>query len=254
MSRRLLILLLAAHVVAISLAAIPNPQELPAIGRSPIRADDALAARLAPPADAAAEAVVEWSRRLWRLTGPLRVLTSPYVNLTAQHQRWHMFSGPLTVNEYVRARYFVAGDGPAVGASWVATEVIFPSHPTNWWHVFESFRNSFRDKAIMTALTDFRSHFPIAPETGIPPDDLAPVATYFAATFARRLPPGERVIRTEIWYGREPLSPPGDYPSDLSRPPDAALTEQHIDIPAFAPPFGREREGPISWVMFYDRR
>jgi hypothetical protein len=252
MSRPVVIGFFAIHVLAITIAAIPNPQALPVLERSRLRPDDAIAVRLTPAADFLGEAIIRWSRKLWRATGMVRAGTSPYIGLTAQHQRWHMFSGPVTVNEYVRARYFIARPRAGGGQpSWVATELIFPSHPPNGWQVVESFRLSFRDKSIMTALSDFRAHLAAAQLTRTLPDDLAPVAAYFSRAFAQRLQPDERVIRTEIWYGTEPIAPPGQLASTPAIRPESEPTEHHTEMPPFAPAFGRERTGSISWVMFY---
>lgn len=245
------------QVVAITVAAIPAPGDLPAIEPSGFNSQSAVTRLVSPIADDAAVFVVTIAGELWRALGVVRALTGPYVDITAQHQRWHMFSGPLTVNEIVRARYYVArASEPSSRPAWLATQVILPAHPPEWWRLLASFRGSFSDKAISSTLADFRSHTAGSTLRGEEREEFAPVARYFAGQYERRLAPGERIVRTEIWYGRAPIPPGGALaatPDDVTAPTPVAagIVEQHENFPPYSGLLSREREGPVEWMLVY---
>ena len=205
------------------------------------------------------------SNQLWRQTRMLRAVTTPYVNVTAQHQRWHMFSGPLTVNEFVRLRYYVSRGGRDqrdATPRWMSTELVMPSHPRDWWRGIKSFRHSFHDKAILTALSNFRSHMAEVPAGGALPDDLAPATRYFSRAFASKLPDGDQIIRTEVWYGTDAITPPYvasnvDAEPGAANPPYNRFVEQRANLPRSGAPSVGNGKGPLngpSCTLKIDRR
>jgi hypothetical protein len=185
-----------------------------------------------------------------------------YISLTGLAQRWAMFSNPPQFDRYWRTRYYVQS---ADGRSWMATELIGPSHPEDQIRLFQSYRDSYRDKVFEIALDDFqrrRKASVVGPGTRPEelPDDLAPIGRFFAARFAQvRLLDNERIVRTEIWIATVPTKP-------LGRPPDErALVERHgtllayydgpieerLAVPPYPPYHGVEREGDLAWLLEY---
>jgi hypothetical protein len=247
-SRTLVLVFFAVHVLAITVAAIPDPRTIPPVESRPA------ASSFVRSVDRGARAVFAVSERVWRWSAWIRPVTTQYVNSTAQHQRWHMFSGPLTVNELVRLRYYVARDGLAAPL-WTATQVVFPSHPDQWWRGLDSFRNSYRDKAVMTALGDFRDRLTNPPDPESVPDNLVPVASYFTAAFAQQLAAGEHVVRSEIWYARVPIPGVSGGDPDVPSPPlpatKAGAVERRDEVPAYRQPFAREVDAGATWLLLY---
>jgi len=195
-----------------------------------------------------------------------RVIGKPvemYVSLTGLGQRWGMFSTPWEFDRYWRIRYYVRTSG---GGIWSSTEVLAPAQFNGGIRLVQSFRDSFRDKAIELATQDFgrrRRADAIRPDARPQdlPDDLAPIARYFARRFvAERLDPRrDRLVRTEIWVGSVDNAPPGRAPDDASRSVRAALLQTYASGPVdnrlpplrYAPYQGVENEADIRWLLEY---
>jgi hypothetical protein len=192
-----------------------------------------------------------------------------YLAATGLGQNWKMFSSPPLVHQYMRVRYYVgprgASGGGAAGAVWQATELIQPAHREDRIRLLQSYRDSFRDKAMAIALSRFRRNRDadlIRPDTTSAelPNDLAPIARYFARGFERRnLRPDERVVRAEIWYGEAPMPPPGsDFDSARTEARWAVLrtyyqgpVENHFGRPVYPVYHNVENEADIAWVLEY---
>ena len=186
---------------------------------------------------------------------------NPYLTLTSQGQQWGMFSTPWEFDRYWRARYYVRGTD---GTTWRATELIGPGQFDGRVRLLQSFRDSFRDKALEVTTDAFKRRRALAairPGTRPDelPDDLVPIARYFARRFATRLGPSERIVRTDVWVGNANNAPPGGAPARASRAVRAAVlrvyaggpVEDRLRAPSYPPYHGVEVEADISWVLEY---
>jgi hypothetical protein len=254
----LLSLFLAWHLLAIALGALPDPNVLTKVEPRTVpvsgltRALDAVAARFA---------VVPST--LWYVTAPVRYVAGHYLRVTGVGQKWMMFANPPRYDEYMRVRYYVAGE-EAPQPRWMATELIMPTGREDGLRLFRSFRDSYQDKAYATALERFYAKRgaalmePNTPSEALP-DDLAPVSRYFARRFARALPPGERVVRTELWYGRAWNRAPGaSIDPEAYAERRAALLEYYdgpIENRFRLEPYPQyhtmEAQGDLQWVLDY---
>ena len=168
----------------------------------------------------------------------------------------------------LRARYYVGSTTtPQPGAPlWVATELIFPIHEEDAARGLRSYRIKHRDKAMQNAIAAFhrrRDDRLIQPGTGPEelPNDLVPIARYFARRFQRNhLLPHERIVRTEIWQGIA-ANPPRLAP-DRSDTHERRLTvlrryhegpiEQRVAVRAAYPVYhAGDQEADIRWVLDY---
>jgi hypothetical protein len=203
---------------------------------------------------------------VWWLTSPLRPAVSFYMRLTGLAQNWAMFSNPPTTAQYMRLRYYVQ---PSNGRTWVATELVLPANREDRVRIVQSFRDSYRDKALAIASGRFyerRNQALVAPETRPEqlPNDLAPVLRYFAREFARtRLSPEDAIVRAELWMGNAPIAPLGTAPDASMRLERAVVLQSYYDgpvvqrlrIPDYPPYHGVDREADISWVLeYYEER
>jgi len=208
----------------------------------------------------------------WAVTAPIvdfrraldKAVGTPagwYVGMTGLAQSWAMFSNPPQYDRYWRVRYYIEAPG---GRPWMATELIGPSHREDQVRLFQSYRDSYRDKAFEIAFDGFvKRRKASAIEPGARPedlpDDLAPIGRYFARHFAARLRDGERIIRTEIWVGTVANKKPGE-------PVDAAVAierraallgytegpvEERLSVRPYPPYHGLETEGDIEWLLEY---
>ena len=247
------------HCLAIALGALPGPGALPKVqprkeGATPlVRGLDATASTFA---------IVP--RALARASALIRPVASEYVRVTGLAQQWQMFGNPPTYDEYLRVRFYVAGR-PSARARWVATQLIMPTSREDSVRVLRSYRDSYQDKAFAIALQRFfekRKPELIAPDTPTSalPDELAPIARYYARQFGRRyLLPNERVIRTEVWYGRAANAAPG---ASLDSSAHAARmnalfeyydgpVEDRVLVPPYPPYHATERQGDLQWLLEY---
>jgi hypothetical protein len=262
--RRLIALFLAWHLLAISVAALPPPSRLSHFPpRDPSAALNPLFYRITLALDSVARPVEFVERGVWRLTRPLHRPITYYLRLTGLGQTWSMFANPPSSAQYMRVRYYVH---TTAGRTWVATELVLPSNREDQVRSFQSFRDSYRDKALSVAISRFQEHRKpglIVPQTRPEelPTDLAPVARYFERQFARTHldAAGDRVIRTEVWVGMAPIPPIGQAGNEEERLERAevlqtyydGIVEQRINTPPVPPYHAGDREADISWVLEY---
>jgi hypothetical protein len=258
------------HIGATIFGSFATSAEVQPIGdASASPPSDWLAAAVAPVLDRAAQTVAPLPAALVGVPGPFRRLVNIYLDVTGLGQNWKMFSGPPKVHQYLRVRYYV---GPRSGPSaavpepaWSATELVMPAHREDQIRFLQSYRDSFRDKAMAIALARFRrAREPdlIRRDTTSAelPDDLAPIGRYFARRFEERnLGPDERVLRTELWYGEAPIPPPGTAPDpalteerwNVLRGYYEAPVEDHFRRSSYPVYHTVAREGGITWVLEY---
>jgi hypothetical protein len=261
--RRLIAIFLGWHLFAISVDALPPPTRL--TNFKPREAGferNAVSYRATLLLDtiAAGAAVVE--RTAWRVTRPTHGLVASYLRLTGLGQTWAMFANPPTYDQYLRVRYYVRSPS---GATWTATELVLPTNREDRIRTFQSYRDSYRDKALAVAVARFyerRKPDLIAPGTQSDqlPNALAPVARYFSREFTRaHLGGGEHIVRTEVWHGTAP-NPPMYTALDEADRLDRAVAlqayydgpiEQRINIPPYPPYHAGQREADINWILEY---
>jgi hypothetical protein len=262
--RRLVALFLGWHLFAISVAALPPasrasnfPPRDPSAALNPSFHQLTLLFDAAARAADAVERVIRWGTR------PLRPLATSYLRLTGLSQTWSMFANPPTTAQYMRVRYYVQ---PREGREWAATELVWPTNREDRLRTFQSFRDSYRDKALAVAVARFydrRKTDVIRPDTQPDdlPNDLAPVARYFTKRFAAGYitNDGDRVVRTEIWIGNAPIPRLGTSASEDARLARAealqayydGLIEHRLQVPPRPPYHGGEREADIGWLLEY---
>ena len=91
-------------------------------------------------------------------------------------------------------------------------------------------------------------------------NDLAPIARYYSRLFAQRLrSSGDHVVRTEVWSGEAPNTPPGQ-PRDeqmlnnrraVLQAYYEGVVEERVAVPPYSPYHGAENEADIHWVLEY---
>ena len=265
--RRLAVsLIIAGHLTALVIGSIPDPRELSDPARPDIRGVEPISAWVTPRLDALAQAAGGLHRTLWLLTRPLRPVVSWYLGATGLQQQWAMFWNPSLTDQYVRVRYYV-GSGPSgdVRAKWLATELVSPAHREDRLRLFQSFHDSYLDKAAEIAMGTFRrkrSESLVRPDTTSAelPDSLAPLARYFARRFARsHLVGDERVVRVEVWGGSAPNPAFGSVASRAEVAERLARLGGYYDGPlerrigsmAYPPYHAEDDEADIQWVLEY---
>jgi hypothetical protein len=262
--RRLAAAFVTWHLLAIALGALPPAERF---NNFPKRTRDEAPSALVWTGtrilDGLAAGVRPFVKGVWWITRPVRPAVNWYLKLTGLGQSWAMFSNPPRVDQYARVRYYVR---PPQGPEWTATELVMPANPEDEVRLFQSYRDSYRDKAIAIALDSFyrrRSRAAIAPGTqpNQLPNDLAPIGRYFARRFERRYlgDSGERIVRVEVWIGNartSALGQPVDHAARAER--TAALqgyweapVEQRLRVPPYPPYHGHEREADVDWVLEY---
>jgi hypothetical protein len=257
------------HLVAITLGSLMSPGAMPPIPAPRHPTNDVFAAAMTPSLDRLAAMISPLPAAILRNAGPVRVLAADYLSVTGVSQSWKMFSNPPLVDQYLRVRYYVGLDR-ATGqngqdASWTATELVLPAHREDRVRLVQGYWDAFRDKAMTSALARFdsgRSDRLNEPNTKSAdlPDDLAPIARYFARRFQRDvLRPDERVVRTEIWYGVAPMPRPGELPDSRRVEDRQALlrryyegpVENHFGTPVVPPYHSAQVEADITWYLEY---
>jgi hypothetical protein len=261
--RRLIAIFLGWHLFAISVDALPPPNRLTNFQpRPPGFEQNALFYRVTLALDAIAAGTAVLERAAWRATRPAHRLVAYYLRVTGLGQTWAMFANPPTYDQYMRVRYYVSSPP---GREWTATELVLPTNREDRVRTFQSYRDSYRDKALAVAVARFyerRRADLIAPATRPEqlPDALAPVARYFAREFARtHLRSGERIVRTEVWHGTAPTAPFGEDADERVKLDRAVALqayydgpiEQRLNVPPYPPYHAGQREADISWILEY---
>ena len=249
------------HLLAIVEGAIPQASQFVFPERRLPSSSGRSVDAVTPTLDRFSAAVVPVVRVLKWSTAPIRPMARRYRSLAGLGQTWNMFSNPTRVDRYVRVRYYIQ---PTDGRTWTATELISPAHREDRVRLFQSFRDSYRDKDLNIAFTNFYSHRredAVRPDTlsSELPNDLAPMGRYFARRFSRGLAEGERIVRTEVWYGTAPTAGPG-LPTDqdglaqrlaLLQEYYEGAVEQRVRVPAIPPYHAAETEADIRWILEY---
>jgi hypothetical protein len=251
--------LAAWHMIAITVASVPAPRDLPAPRATAPAADNRLAAMTAPILDTA---YAQWrtaARGLWRASAPLRRVTGPYIRITGLEQRWNMFAEPPERDQYIRMRYYTR---PASGASavWVEDELIYPVQTEDRYRPPSV--SYYEEKAVRNARQRFFRALRDEPNvTRVEelPRDLHPVVRYYAARQRlRHLETGDQVVRAELWVGSAPVAAPGtsDWPQLQARMAAlrAARDEPMSEMrrPEYLPTVGAgERQVDITWTLMY---
>ena len=265
-SRWVVSLFLLWHLTATALGSIPSADRLDERKVGAVRhpADDPIAAAVTPRLDAVAGTFWQFASELSEAAGSVPAYARIYLRSVGLGQQWVMFGSPPTRDEYVRLRYFV-GSSSDRKPSWAATELIFPASPEDQIRLGTAYWDKHRDKAIYNAKTAFQrrlqGHAKAGSEpTTAEPKDLAPILRYFTRRFQHDyLAPGERVLRTEFWYGSVPNLPRGTPVNIGVR--EARLAALHkyyegpietrIALPPYGPVFALEREADLSWSLRY---
>lgn len=256
--------LLILHLGAVALGAIPTPSTLRQIPPPRHPTDDLLAAYLTPSVDRGAALVYRAASTVWRAMAPLSQFARLYLRSMGLGQQWAMFWEPPKQDEYVRLRYYV-GRPNETRAAWTATELVFPEGRDDELRLVRAYWTKPRDKSVFSALDLFlRQRKPTALGADTDPNDLPadlrPVCRYFGRRFQDRyLTTGERVLRTEVWFGTAPVSPRGvsEDPSILDARLDtlrryyAGPIEDHVLDDAGSPLNAVERESDVTWVLEY---
>ena len=195
------------HLTSITIASLPTAPWVARVGSPTLfpaltRTADQVAGGVTPVVAAVRRAAT------WVVGKPV----GWYIDLTGLGQYWAMFSNPPQYDRYWRVRYYITGPNER---TWMATELIGPSHREDRIRLLQSYRDSYRDKAFEIAFDGFvkrRKPGVVGPGTLTEelPDDLAPIARFFARRFAATLPEGERIIRTEVWVGTVGNKPIGE--------------------------------------------
>jgi hypothetical protein len=146
----------------------------------------------------------------------------------------------------------------------MASELVVPAHREDRVRLFQSYRDSSRDKALMVALENFhRARESLTLRSDMRsselPDYVAPVTRYFARQFEREhLLSTERIVRTELWYGMATIPPPG-FSIEASRQARQSVLSKYYSgpvefrgaIPAYSHYLAHEQEGDIIWTLDY---
>ena len=251
--------LIVWHVTAVLIRALPDPGQLP--GFAPSQPTEGWRGVVTTGLDAVGLAVVPVTRSLADAVRTIRPPVDAYIRLTGVSQAWGMFSNPPRVDQYLRVRYYVR---PHEGRPWMATQLVWPAHREYQVRLLQSFRDSYLDKAFSVATDLFhqrRKPAQLRPDTRPEelPDDLAPIARYYSRIFAQRLPPGERIVRTEVWTGEAPNTPPGRERDEQALNRRRAVlqayyegvVEERFRVRPYPPYHGGEREADIYWLLEY---
>ena len=278
MSRGIVSVFLACHLAAVAVNAIPSPDEMRAAAGmresldAPVLSDDALSFRIRPVLDAAAWLLEGFANGAWQVTVFVRTPAKSYVESLGLEQVWKMFANPPRGAEYLRVRYYSARiDAPKGAPLTMATELVFPVAPDTEHHMIRAYWEAHRDKAISNAFGAYFVARTARMEAGLPPPvthdppldqtmarSIVPVGHFFADRYARtHLGPGDRLVRTEAWYGSAPSRIRGELRgSPLSRAAAIAryyrgLKTEAVLEPVFQSIDTVEREADILWLLIY---
>lgn len=257
-------LLITFHLIAVTLAAIPDPSTpTGAIDGSDSRGDGLIASLLVPVLDRATNRLLRFEEGVHAWSAPAQGVTRPYVS-TLVPQRWTMFSRPSTSERYLRVDYFVRSGS---GASRVVRRLEVPWLGPN--RVRLAYRS--RDKAIIKALDAYLGSVGTAlPEEGqeeFEPDrGMVSARSSFDALIRHlkaglgpsMVADGESLFRLEIRLGYVPIPPPGAGVDDRERQDRLAALARYRDGAADGPisgPYARlasaESEAGITWFLAY---
>jgi hypothetical protein len=249
-------LLIACHLVAITLAAIPRPASRP-LEQLPRTDHDPVAAVLQPPLTSVAGWMDTAQREILRATRRVRAVTRPYV-AAGLPQNWNMFSSVLTMQRYVRMDYYV--DSPTDGRPTVFRQLVLPSQPEGVPRL--SYRSA--DKAVRVAMGLYLARLGDEEAYAAEPGDetpnaarLAPLVRHFRSQFSEdRGIPLQQIARIKVWTGAVVIPEPGtpaEYPAELRRAMLAKYRQVAINPAPWttAALWSTQDEADITWQLVY---
>jgi len=203
--RGVLSTLIMFHLVALTVASLPEPDELNLVQPGVSAESGSVRSAVTFGLDRSGAWLRSVEPQVLNATKPLRVLTEPYISVGLR-QKWNMFSNPVTVDQYVRVDQYVESTATPQSIR-IFRELALPAQRED--HV--RLVHAFRDKAVLNALEAFSVAQRRKEASEEVPPDLQPLAKYFRNRFQRdHLDPTERVVRTDVWFGQAAIPPPGE--------------------------------------------
>ena len=208
--QRLLSWLFIAHLGAIFIAAIPGLADF-GEGVLPRGADKPVTPLTAALDRAAVELV--WLHRVTSsMIQPVARPAFVYVRVTAQFQKWNMFSNPSRVHQYARIGYRLRLRDGIIRTEY---EEVFPAGPTDVLKLVSAYFDSFMDKVMSNAGETYRTLSARARADGerVPTDEMVRSLRPYTDYYGRRrvkagLPNGAELVAVEFWWGTRPSAPP----------------------------------------------
>ena len=242
MSRRqwLASVLIAYHLTALAVAAVPGSRNVPVL-ETVEPPEDALAGLAKPAFDQLARTLAAVQPVLYKALSPLRLLTRPYIATGVGDQSWNMFSSPFTDDQYIRLD-FVVSASPR-GESRLLRQLVLPEDDES--HVRTTYR--LRDKVLRNTLLRFKRGLgALERETDytraervVEQEQLVrlfqPIARYVRTQLGPSLLVGERVSWTEVWYGVAPIPPRGQSLPEPLLASRLVTLSRYRDGPALVP-------------------
>lgn len=251
-----IVLLSIWHLTAITVESIPPPSE----DREAISTEGIPqiwpAATLGPMLDTADSVWEAGVRRLWNVTGPIRRLTRAYTRTIGLEQRWNMFSEPPESDQYVHMRYYVRT--ATEDSLRVDRELIFPARREDRFRPFNA--SYYKEKAVRNARQRFFRALGSTNPSRLAdlPRDLAPIVRYYTDRRRRTVPPGDTIVRAELWVGSAPVEPPGGGQAPLQMERLDVLRDYYDGSSSFWVPAGTRprvgsssREADITWTFLF---
>ena len=255
-------LLIAFHVVALTSATIPDPEEFQVFRGQP-HTSDRVAQVMRPIADQAIVTVFWLYQRLIGVVRPLRVVTRPYLTSGVGVQNWRMFSNPYTTDQYVRLDYYVSTDGSSSSSSQrLFREVVLPPDREEEIRILHTFQSKSilaqleKYKVFMYKSARLKSADPAAESRRL----FSPITKFYRRRLAAQLAMGERVVRTEMWFGAATIPPRGEELPDDVEAHRLSLLEPYRSGPTVVPVVSRtlarprlstEGGGDIVWTLLF---
>jgi hypothetical protein len=247
-------LVIAFHLVAVTVAAIPRPVSGPM--RSVERPDaDPIAAAVARPLTVLAEGLNQAQRTAYRASARVRAVTRRYT-ASVLPQNWSMFSDVLLVQRYLRIDYIVQvpGEKPAV-----YQQLVLPSQVEGEPRLI--YRSA--DKAVRVVMGGYLSRLRDEEESALNDDEerpntarLRPLLQHFTTRFAEQKGFAvEHITRVEIWAGSVPIPPPGEQPAFPAALRWDVLARYRTLAPQAAPLpnalWATQQQGDLSWQLVH---
>ena len=248
--------LIAGHLVALTLAAIPAPATFPTPQAS--ASAHTSVPVLSTLLDSLAHSVAVAVTALHRVAAPVEQLTSLYVR-AGLSQSWIMFSDPFREDWYIRVDFIVSRRAGA-GRAQVFRRLVLPAQDESGVRL----THAFVDKAILRALDSYAAMYPdldaspASADVVGSPSGLAAVVRYERERFrAAQLDQGDTILRTEVWHGVAPIPPPGERLDEgrlrerLARLKTFQDAEFDGDAPSDAPLGTMRQDAGVSWQLIY---